>query len=53
VLAPIPGPNSTAHHAASDTPAAKRDRLQALPCRSEVVPGTTQTARPLRAVIDC
>ena len=40
------------NHATSRMPAEKRDRLPALPCRSVVVPGTTQTARPSRAVID-
>jgi hypothetical protein len=44
---PIPLVN----HAALRMSVEYRDRLQTLPCRSVVVPGTTQTARPSRAVI--
>jgi hypothetical protein len=45
-------PNPLEIHAASGMPVENRDRLHTLPCRSVVVPGTTQTARPSRAVID-
>ena len=51
VTEPSRWPRSRENYAPSSMPAAKRNRLQALPCRSEVVPGTTQTARSLRAVI--